>query len=49
MRVVLMAERLGGKMYCFTTVMNDFQADVQLYREYPKGLYINQTWRYDDE
>lgn len=49
MRVILMAERLGGRMICLATVMNDFQADVQLYKEFPKGIYTNQRWIYDDD
>ena len=49
MRVIFMADRLGGHVMCLATVMNDFQADVQLYKEYPKSLYTNQRWSYNDE
>ena len=49
MRVVLMAKRLGGQFMCLATVMNDFQAEVELYREYPEGQYTNQHWKYCDE
>jgi hypothetical protein len=49
MRVILRAERLGGNVLCVATVKNDFQADVELYREYPEGVYTNQRWSYYDE